>query len=353
MTRTILRYLCLLTALANAGGNLVILLFYRPIFALLDVPLPADKFAFACVSGFSFTVGVLAYLVYRDPENGRGLLLVGAIGKGIYCLFTLYFFYTERIHWFYLVFGIWDGVFAVVFSLFLIHLLSPKLARLHKAEVLPGSGERTQRALVLYYSLSGNGEGAIARVQAGLESKGYTVDRKEVEPVEPVFRFPFKLIAFLRIALRAIFRRPAPIKPLGIATDHRYDLIIVECPTWFVGMAAPLEAVFQDPTNHGIFAGRDVAVVNVCRGLWRRTQAMTISWLETCRANVVGARAFATPGWEPARTLSLFIFLAAGAPNKPAWLKGFLQSPVLGKDSLDALERFGADLALRPNRSAQ
>jgi hypothetical protein len=38
----IFRYLCLLTALANAGGNLGMLLFYKPILKLVGAPLPKD-----------------------------------------------------------------------------------------------------------------------------------------------------------------------------------------------------------------------------------------------------------------------------------------------------------------------
>ena len=38
MTTKVFRYLCLLTALANAGGNLAIVLFYRPILDLVGAP---------------------------------------------------------------------------------------------------------------------------------------------------------------------------------------------------------------------------------------------------------------------------------------------------------------------------
>ena len=36
------RYLCLLTAAANGGGNVVMLLFYKPILHLVGAPLPTD-----------------------------------------------------------------------------------------------------------------------------------------------------------------------------------------------------------------------------------------------------------------------------------------------------------------------
>ena len=51
----VFRYLCLLTAFANAGGNLFMLLFYRPVLTLVGAPLPSDIANFASVCGFSRT----------------------------------------------------------------------------------------------------------------------------------------------------------------------------------------------------------------------------------------------------------------------------------------------------------
>ena len=86
--RPFLRFMCLIAAMANLGGNVFILLFYRPVFAWLNVPLPQDIFSFTFVCGFSFTAGVLALMVYRDPDGNKNLLPVGFIGKGIYAFLT-------------------------------------------------------------------------------------------------------------------------------------------------------------------------------------------------------------------------------------------------------------------------
>jgi len=113
-------------AIANAGVNLAILLFYRPIFAL----------------------------------------------------FTFYFFYEEGLHWFYRIFGVWDGAFAVIFCLFLIHLASDDIAVLNTGVILPGLDRPSARkALLLFHSLTGNGTGAIRRVKEGLNRNGYTVTK--------------------------------------------------------------------------------------------------------------------------------------------------------------------------------
>jgi hypothetical protein len=347
--RKVLRVLCLVTAIANAGGNALLLVVYPWLFAWLGVPLPADRFSFTAVSAFSFTVGVLAYLVYRDPEGNRALLVVGAVGKGLYALVTFLFWFAGDLHLFYLAFGAWDAVFSVVFALFLLHLLSPDLTVLNRGTILPGGGRRpARRALLLSYSLTGNGRLAMERVGRGLIAGGYQVDERQVQAQEELFRFPLRSLgAFVRIMVRAILRVPAPARPLELSPDRDYDLVVVECQTWFVGMGGPMEGVFQDPTNRVLFEGRDVAVVNVCRGLWRRSQAMVVRWAEACGGRVVGARACENPGREPMRTWSLFLFLGFGEPGRPRLLRPLLTPQFLSDDSLASLEAFGRSLAAR------
>jgi len=352
------RRLALLTALANAGGNVFILLFYRPILTWVGAPLPVDLFSFTFVCGFSFTAGVLAWIIYRNPEDNIPLVVAVIIGKGVYAAFTFYFYYVGELHWFYRVFGVWDSVYTAIFFLFLIHLLSPDLTRLNRGTIL-ASGDptpRTRKALIIYFSMSGNGARAVQRVKAGLTAEGYAVTERliEVEPREQrLFKFPFQApLAFWRITIRAILRIPVKIKPLALPANHDYDLIVVESQTWLVGMSAPVEAVFQDPANRAAFAGRDVAVINVCRGLWRRPQAMLVRWVEACGGRVVGARALANPGREPFRVWSLFVFFAEGREGKPGFLRRMLTPQYLSDGSLDELERFGRGLALRPAAAA-
>jgi len=348
----VFRYLCLLTAVANVGGNAVMLLFYRPIYALVGAPLPQDLHSFVFVCGFSMTIGVLAFMVFLAPEKSLDLLVVGAVGKAIYAFASFYFYSHGSLHPFFMVFGWWDAAYALIFSLYLIKLSSPDLTALNRGEIRPALARpRTDRALLLYFSMTGNGTRAMRRVREGLERRGYAVDEKTVEPVERLFRFPLSLGAFLRIMVRAIFRVPAKIAPLGVPADHGYDLVVVESQTWFVGISAPVEAIFQDPAGRAIFAGRDVAAVNVCRGLWQRPQAMLVRWVEAAGGNVIGARAYENPGPEPLRSFSLFYFLGTrGARPHP------LLARVVTPQHIDAaaereLVLFGEALAGRERRA--
>jgi hypothetical protein len=352
LSRKVFRRLCLLTALANGLGNIGLLLFYRQLFPWLGVPLPSDVYSFVCVSGFSFTIGVLSFMVFWSPEENAPLLVVGAIGKAIFAFFTFYFRVFHGLHWFNGLFGLWDGLFSVIFLLFLTQLRGADLAALNAGEVAHGAKRPPGRkALLLLFSLTGTGSSAMRRVQAGLERSGYSTQVENIVPLETdLFRFPFTVGRFVRIMLRAIFRRPAPIQALSIRPDHDFDLIVVFCQTWFVGMSAPVEAVFQDPANRPIFAGRDSAAVVVCRGLCRRSQAMLVGWLQRSGATVVGSQGCVHVGHEPSRAFSLFAYLIYGRTGMPSWLRWFLQPTYgLSEQELDGLQEFGTALGCRWN----
>jgi hypothetical protein len=237
----------------------------------------------------------------------------------------------------------------VVFLLFLIQLLSPDLTRLNAGDIFVGLDRpKTNRALFFLFSLTNTGRSGMAHIQAGLERKGYQVDVVNLQAVEPFFRFPMSLSDFFRIVVRAIFRVPAHILTPQIPPDCDYDLIVVESQTWLVGMSAPVEALFQRPDTREICRNRDVAVLNVARGAWRRSQAMVVRWLENCGANVVGARAFTHIGWEPSRLFSLWFYLIYRRAGMPKWLDGFVQKRYgISDEAYAQLEQFGEDLAER------
>lgn len=349
------RYACLITAFANAAGNLGLMLFYRPVMEMLGAPLPKDLHYFFWMSGLSFTNGVLAYYVFVNPDRNRDLLKVGIVGKGIFSIMTFYFYIHLGIHWFFLLFGAWDGVFTLIFFLYLLKLQAKDLTSMNGGKLLPGMGLKTGKAVVIYYSMTGTGGGAVGRLKQGLESRGYHTDMIQLSAVEKdIFHFPFdSALDFFKIAIRAIIRRPAKIEPISLPSDHDYDLIVVESQTWFVGMSALVEALFQDESNRPFFKGRDAVVLVVCRGLWRRSQAMVVNHLERYGANIIGTRAYTHEGREPSRLFSLLAYLIYGQTGRPAWLSWFLQPHYgLGESSLAEIEEYGRALAERKLQGA-
>jgi hypothetical protein len=347
---TVLRALCFLTAAANIGGNALLMFAHEPVFRWLGLPAPADLYTFTSVLGFSFTSGVVALLIALRPAQAVPLLVVGMVGKGLFALVTLAFHLQRPLPWPWLVFAAWDALFVGVFWLYLVHLSRPELLVLNRGAIVPGGDRpRTRKALLLYYSLSGNARAATARVEAGLRSKGYQCTLVPIVPVErALFAFPFASVwRFLRILVRAILRRRAAIEPIAVPADHDHDLVVVAGQTWMVGLSAPVEELFLDARTRRIFEGRDVAILNVARGLWRRSQAMLASHVQAAGGHLIAASAHTNPGIEPFRTLSLFIFLGFGG-KVPAWVPRWLRAPQSLHPRVEtALEQLGERLAVR------
>lgn len=344
----VLRYTCLLVALANAVGNFIIFFFYQPLFEWMNIPLPTDVPYFLWMTGFSFNVGVLAYFIFREPERNRDMLKVGIIGKCIFAGLTLDFYFSGGISQIFLGIGIFDGWAALMFALYLARLTRCPIRELNESPVplhMKTVGT-TQNALVLYYSLTGNTRNGADRIASGLEATGYRVDLVPIEVERPRIAFPFPNVwAFISLTLRSIFRTPVEIKPLNIQEDRDYDLIILGTQTWFVGMGLPMQAVFEQARYRPIFDGKDVAIFIICRGLWRRSQAMLFDRVQRWGGNVIAIRAYTHAGKEPSRFFSLAFYLIYHKVGKPAWLRWLLQERYGPSEAdLEDLRCFGVSL---------
>ncbi len=345
----IFRNACLVTALANMGGNVAMGLFYKTIFRLVGAPLPTDLHDFALGSVLSFCMGAAALAVFLAPEKGRGLLAVGIVGKGLYAVITYYFWAVHGLHPFFMAFVAWDALFVVVFFLYWITLASPEFVQLNRKSSMASrwrSRSRSKRALLLGFSLTGTGSEALDRIEKGLTGEGYTCKRATVVPVETIFTRPLSFLAFVRICGRAFLRIPAKIEPLELPADGPdWDLVVVESPTWLLGMAAPVEAVLASSEYRKLFCGRDAVVLSVARGAYQRTLAMMVRRLELAGANVIAARGLVHPGREPRRLMSLWFYLIFRRPDFPPWFAS--KTFGLSEETLSEVENLGRYLADR------
>ena len=309
-------------------------------------PGPLRRLMFS--SRFSFSMGVLALLVVtakHNPARAIPLLKIGALGKGLYAVIGYYTFATEGLHWFYLVFVGWDAAFVVVFCLYWVALESADLLTLHR-DVLTGiERPTTNKALIVGYTLTNSGREAIDRLRQGLLNGGYDeVDLQFIKPREALYDAPLTFWRFVQILVRAALRKSPRIAPVP-AAPRTYDLVVVESPTWLLGIAGPVEGFFEDEANAALLKATDTAAIVVCRGAYRRSLAMLARWLERRGANVVGVRGYEHQGWEPRRLISLWLYLIF---NRPGFPRGIAQPDYgLSEASLKEVEAFGEALAGR------
>jgi hypothetical protein len=93
---TVFRALCILTAIANMGGNALLLVAHEPVFRWLGLPVPDDLYTFSSVLGFSFTSGVVALMIALRPAHAVSLLVVAIVGKALFAFTTLAFHVRHR-----------------------------------------------------------------------------------------------------------------------------------------------------------------------------------------------------------------------------------------------------------------
>jgi hypothetical protein len=336
----ILRWLVMLTAVANIIGNPLLIAFQEPAFTKLGIALPRDPYLFTLHCALSFTMGVVALVAYIRPD--RGVLVIGIVGKGLYATITYYFWVIELVSPWFLLFVVWDAAFVIVFFLYWIQLAQPELRELGHS-IYAGIDTRhgqPKRALIIGLSLTGNGRRAIDRLAAGLGREGYAVDIGWLHPDERIYRYPMSLASFAKVNVRAALRQGGRSR-VELDLRHDWDLVVVESPTWLLGAAGPVEAFLASDDNRALFRGRDAAAVVICRGAWQRTQAMLVRGLQRAGANVVAGRAFAHQGWEPARLCLLWWKHMTGKDRLWGVTYG------LSDQTLDEIEELGADLARR------
>ena len=267
------------------------------------------------------------------------------------------------------------GAAAVTLALWLglIRQLRSDLRVLNSGVMQPGlDRDRPRRALLVYYSLSGNGGKAIARVARGLMDAGYQCHDCPVRPRQPErFQFPFASFGqFFRIMIGALLRWPTEVEwcisprdrdgvdgadaagdagDAGAVEPDDHDLVVCLSQTWMLGISAPMQGLFESEQGRALFAGRDVAVINVCRGLWRRSQAQLATWCVRAGGHVIATSPHSNPGTEPMRLFSLVVFLALGPDRWPGHREGrWLTRQFLSERDLDLLHALGRQLAGRP-----
>jgi len=112
--------LFLIAAIYDTLLGFIFLFFYKIIYEILNIPLPQYPSYISLSAAFVFVIGLGYYLVYRNLYANRDLVKIGAIYKLAYFLVvTYYFFFGILPHILFLVFGIIDFIFLILFLEFL------------------------------------------------------------------------------------------------------------------------------------------------------------------------------------------------------------------------------------------
>ncbi len=122
MNETFYKRMFFVGALWNVVGGAFIVLATNWIFSMSGLTRPSPPLYYYAWIALFVTFGIGYYMVSRDPNNNRNIVLLGLIGKAIFSVIFLYnmFAYPGQVPMFFLVPVIGDLVFVVLFAMFLM-----------------------------------------------------------------------------------------------------------------------------------------------------------------------------------------------------------------------------------------
>ncbi len=209
-----------------------------------------------------------------------------------------------------------------------------------------------KKILVLFYSFSGQTNGLLRRLRAGLEQKGHAVTCERILPVQKL-KFPVgTLRGTLKMMLITFFRRGISIKDISTQCNDDFDLIILAGPTWSYNPSGPILSLINRDGSR-LFNGKTVLPLVSCRGYWRYHWRGLKSMLKKCGASLPNLIVFSHPAPEPWRTIGVFLKIAGITPKRSNLLGKFYKTYGHSKKQQDEAEHFGAMIgeALNNDRS--
>ncbi|MFT4046859.1 MAG: dialkylresorcinol condensing enzyme [Solimonas sp.] len=142
-----------------------------------------------------------------------------------------------------------------------------------------------KRVLVVYYSQTGQLQRLAGSVCAPLAAAGIAVDWCALQPEQP-YPFPWPLLRFFDQFPEAVHLDPPALRPLAIADDARYDLVILAYTVWFLSPAPPVTAFLHSAAGRRVLRDTPVVTLIACRNMWLLAQEIVKQQLATAGARL-------------------------------------------------------------------
>jgi hypothetical protein len=123
------------------------------------------------------------------------------------------------------------------------------------------------RILYLNYTQTGDSAKVGERFLEPIRAAGHEIVSQHIEPVEP---YPFPWGSFsnmLQVFPECHFGGGKGIKPLTVANNEPFDLVILVYQIWFLAPSIPIQDFFR--SQHAeLLRGKKVITICVCRDMW-------------------------------------------------------------------------------------
>lgn len=128
-----------------------------------------------------------------------------------------------------------------------------------------------KHVLVVNFSQTGQLAEIAGQIVAPLRSAGHAVHVETLVPETP-FPFPWPIIDFVDVFPECVQLDAPPLKPLQIAADSRFDLVILCYQVWYLAPALPMTAFLKSADGQRLIRDTPVVTVVACRNMWLSAQ---------------------------------------------------------------------------------
>lgn len=200
-----------------------------------------------------------------------------------------------------------------------------------------------KRVLVLSYSQSGQLNRVVDSILGPLKN----LDQVElvvhtIEPVEP-FPFPWPFLEFFNTFPETVYEEPIALKPLSIAKDERFDLIILAYQVWFLSPSLPVSSFLNSTQARRLFANTPVITVIGCRNMWLMAQEKVKQKLAELGANLIDNVVLTDSAHSALTFVSTPLWVLTG--NKGPYLGGVIPVAGIPEAEIQGAARFGDAVA--------
>lgn len=207
-----------------------------------------------------------------------------------------------------------------------------------------------KRVLVLGYSQTGQLSRVVdSIIQPLVESDEVEVTKQGIEPLKP-FPFPWPFLHFFNIFPETVYEAPVDLKPLAVADDEEFDLVILAYQVWFLSPSLPVSSFLNSASAKKLLKDKPVITVIGCRNMWLSAQERVKEKLSAAGAKLIDNIVLTDSAHSAMTFISTPLWVLTG--KKGPHLGGLIPKAGISEDDITAASRFGRAIAAQlPNQT--
>jgi hypothetical protein len=205
-----------------------------------------------------------------------------------------------------------------------------------------------KNVLVVNYSQTGQLSDITAQVIAPLRAAGHQVHLETLVPETP-FPWPWPIVDFVDAFPECVQLDAPPLKPLTIAAETPFDLVILTYQVWYLAPALPMTAFLKSPAGRQLIKDKPVVTLVACRNMWLSAQDTMKRLIAEAGGKLRDHIVFTDQGHALATFITTPRWVLTGRRDR------FLGMPPAGvaPDEIRAASRFGHALSDALNADAE